>query len=112
VKDEAYCQQLVATAVRQLGGLDILANIAGKQQEVPNIAELTTEQFDETFKTNVYALFWVCKAALPHMPAGSTIINTTTGERRSADQEAGAVRGADAAGSLDIVRPEAEHLSE
>jgi NAD(P)-dependent dehydrogenase (short-subunit alcohol dehydrogenase family) len=80
VKDEAYCQQLVATAVQQLGGLDILVNVAGKQQEVPDIEELTTEQFDETFKTNVYALFWLCKAALPHMPAGSTIINTTSVE--------------------------------
>jgi NAD(P)-dependent dehydrogenase (short-subunit alcohol dehydrogenase family) len=78
LKDEAYCQQLVANAVQQLGGLDILVNVAGKQQEVQDIANLTTEQFDETFKTNVYALFWMCKAALQHMPAGSTIINTAS----------------------------------
>ena len=78
LKDEAYCEQLVANAVQQLGGLDILVNVAGKQQEVSDIAQLSTEQFDETFKTNVYALFWMCKAALQHMPAGSTIINTSS----------------------------------
>ena len=78
LKDEAYCKQLVAQAVQALGGLDILVNNAGKQQEVSDIANLATEQFDATFKTNVYALFWMCKAALPHMPAGSTIINTTS----------------------------------
>ncbi len=78
LKSEAYCEQLVANAVQQLGGLDILVNVAGKQQEVADITNLTTEQFDETFKTNVYALFWLCKAALPHMPAGGTIINTAS----------------------------------
>jgi len=80
VKSEAYCKQLVESAVQQLGGLDILVNVAGKQQEVSDIANLTTEQFDETFKTNVYALFWMCKAALPHMRPGSTIINTASVE--------------------------------
>jgi NAD(P)-dependent dehydrogenase (short-subunit alcohol dehydrogenase family) len=80
LKDEAYCQQLVQTAVQQLGGIDILVNVAGKQQEVQSITDLTSQQFDETFKTNVYALFWLCKAALPHMPAGSTIINTASVE--------------------------------
>jgi NAD(P)-dependent dehydrogenase (short-subunit alcohol dehydrogenase family) len=80
VKSEAYCKQLVETAVQQLGGLDILVNVAGKQQEVSDITDLTTEQFDETFKTNVYSLFWLCKAAIPHMPAGSTIINTASVE--------------------------------
>ncbi|RBY92883.1 SDR family oxidoreductase [Blastococcus sp. TF02A-30] len=76
--DESFCQQVVQTAVDQLGGVDILANIAGKQQYVEDIADLTTEQFDETYKTNVYALFWLCKAAIPHMPPGSTIINTAS----------------------------------
>ena len=80
LKDEAYCQQLVSRAVSELGGLDILVNNAGKQQNVQDIAELTTAQFDETFKTNIYATFWLCKAALPHMPAGGTIINTTSVE--------------------------------
>jgi len=78
LKDEAFCAELVSRAVSELGGLDVLANIAGKQQEVPAIADLTSEQFDETFKTNVYSLFWLCKAALPHMPAGGSIINTSS----------------------------------
>lgn len=78
IAQKATCDQLVADAVRQLGGLDILVNVAGKQQEVSDIAELSDEQFDETLKTNVYALFWLCKAALPHIPAGGSIINTSS----------------------------------
>jgi NAD(P)-dependent dehydrogenase (short-subunit alcohol dehydrogenase family) len=78
VKDENYCRELISTAVEQLGGLDILANVAGRQQNVESIADLSTEGFDETFKTNVYALFWLCQAAIEHMPPGSTIINTTS----------------------------------
>ncbi|WP_256700674.1 SDR family oxidoreductase [Paenibacillus sp. P46E] len=78
LKDEKYSEQLVAAAVDKLGGIDILANIAGMQQFVPEIADLTTEQFDATFKTNVYGLFWLCKAALKHMKPGSTIINTSS----------------------------------
>ncbi|MNB80495.1 putative oxidoreductase YghA [compost metagenome] len=78
LKDEQYCEQLIATAVKELGGIDILANIAGMQQYVTDIADLTTEQFDATFKTNVYSLFWLCKAAIKHMKPGSTIINTSS----------------------------------
>jgi NAD(P)-dependent dehydrogenase (short-subunit alcohol dehydrogenase family) len=78
IKDEAYCLELVDRAVNELGGLDILVNNAGKQQEVGDIADLTNEQFDATFKTNVYSLFWLCKAALPHLPPGSAIINTSS----------------------------------
>jgi len=78
LKDEAYCEQLVDTTVKELGGIDILANIAGKQQFVPDIADLTTKHFDDTFKTNVYAMFWLCKAAVKHMQPGSTIINTSS----------------------------------
>jgi len=78
VKDEQYCEALIQTAVDQLGGLDILANVAGMQQFVEDIADLTTEQFDATFKTNVYSLFWLCKAAIKHMPPGSSIINTSS----------------------------------
>lgn len=78
LKDEKYCLELVSRAVSELGGVDILVNNAGKQQSVEDIAELPTEQFDETFKTNVYAMFWLSKAALAHMKAGSVIINTTS----------------------------------
>lgn len=78
LQDEAFCRDLVAKAVDALGGLDVLANIAGKQLAVEKIEHLDTEQFEATFRTNVHALFWVCKAALPHLPAGATIINTAS----------------------------------
>ena len=78
LQDEAFCTELVNQAVQALGGLDVVANIAGKQVAVETIEELTTEQFDATFRTNVHALFWVCKAALKHLPPGATIINTTS----------------------------------
>jgi NAD(P)-dependent dehydrogenase (short-subunit alcohol dehydrogenase family) len=76
--DPAYCRQLVSDAVDGLGGLDILVNNAAKQQHVEDLADLSDEQFDETFKTNVYAMFWITKAALPHLKPGSTIINTSS----------------------------------
>ncbi|KJH72692.1 SDR family oxidoreductase [Aliterella atlantica] len=78
IRDEKFCNQLVAQAVRELGGLDILVNNAGKQQAVDSIADLTTEQFDSTFKTNVYAMFWITKAAIPHLRPGASIINTSS----------------------------------
>ena len=76
--DEAFCNKLIETSREALGGLDILVNVAGKQTAVESIADITTEQFDATFRTNVYAMFWLCKAAIPFMPPGSTIINTTS----------------------------------
>jgi NAD(P)-dependent dehydrogenase (short-subunit alcohol dehydrogenase family) len=76
--DPAYCRALVADTVAELGGLDIVVNNAGKQQHVESLDELSDEQFDETFKTNVYAMFWITKAALPHLKPGSTIINTSS----------------------------------
>lgn len=78
IKDEAFCKKLVDTAVKNMGGLDIVVNVAGKQAYQEKIMDITTEQFDETFKTNVYALFWICKAAVPHLPRGATIINTAS----------------------------------
>ncbi len=78
IMDEAFCQQLVQDAAAQLGGLDILVNNAGKQTSQPAIADITTEQFDRTFKTNVYAMFWITKAAMPLLGAGATIINTSS----------------------------------
>jgi NAD(P)-dependent dehydrogenase (short-subunit alcohol dehydrogenase family) len=78
LRDEAFCQRLVADAVRELGGLDVLVNNAARQQSHDLISDISTEQFDWTFKTNVYALFWITKAAVPHMPPGSAIVNTTS----------------------------------
>jgi NAD(P)-dependent dehydrogenase (short-subunit alcohol dehydrogenase family) len=78
LRDLAYCRGLVDTALEKLGGLDIVVNNGGKQIYNEDLATLPDEQFDDTFKTNVYAMFWITKAALPHLPAGSTIINTTS----------------------------------
>jgi NAD(P)-dependent dehydrogenase (short-subunit alcohol dehydrogenase family) len=68
----------VEDAVRELGGLDILVNNAARQVAKKSVLEITTEQFDETFKTNIYANFWITKAAIPHMKPGSAIINTAS----------------------------------
>ena len=78
LRDEQFCQQLVANAVQQLGGLDILVSNAGRQQTHPSILDISTEQFDWTMKTNIYAPFWIIKAALPHMPPGSAIVATAS----------------------------------
>jgi NAD(P)-dependent dehydrogenase (short-subunit alcohol dehydrogenase family) len=78
LRDENFCKKLVADAVAALGGLDILVNNAARQQTHASILDITTEQFDWTMKTNVYAPFWIIKAALPHMKPGSAIIGTSS----------------------------------
>jgi NAD(P)-dependent dehydrogenase (short-subunit alcohol dehydrogenase family) len=78
IRNEAFCRQLVGNAVRQLGGLDILVNNAARQQSHDSILDITTEQFDWTLRTNLYALFWITQSAIPHLPPGSAIISTTS----------------------------------
>jgi len=78
LRDEAFCKKLVAEAVEKLGGLDILVSNAGRQQSHASILDISTEQFDWTMKTNIYAPFWIIKAALPHLQPGSVIIGTTS----------------------------------
>lgn len=78
ISDEAFCKELVDTAARELGSIDILVNNAGRQLYVDSLEDITSEQFQDTFKTNVFAMFWITKAAVPHMPAGASIINTTS----------------------------------
>ncbi|RZT35521.1 SDR family oxidoreductase [Cupriavidus agavae] len=78
IRDEKFCERLVATAIKELGGLDILVNNAGRQQSHESILDISTEQFDWTFRTNVYAMFWITKAAIPRMPPGAAIINTSS----------------------------------
>jgi hypothetical protein len=78
IDNEAFCEKLIDTTVKELGGIDLLVNVAGKQVAQESIADITNEQFDKTFKVNVYAMFWLCKHALPQMPPGSSIINTTS----------------------------------
>ena len=78
LRDEKFCQQLVAKAVQGLGGLDIVVCNAGRQQAHESILDITTEDFDATMKTNIYAPFWIIKAALPHLKPGSAIIGTAS----------------------------------
>jgi NAD(P)-dependent dehydrogenase (short-subunit alcohol dehydrogenase family) len=78
LRDEAFCRELVEKAVSGLGGLDILVSNAGRQQSHASMLDISNEQFDWTMKTNIYAPFWIIKAALPHMRPGSTIIATTS----------------------------------
>ncbi len=80
LQDAAACRRVVEDALAGLGGLDILVNNAGKQIAVDDIEELSDEQFEATFRTNVFANFWLTKAAVPHLPPGSTIINTASAE--------------------------------
>jgi NAD(P)-dependent dehydrogenase (short-subunit alcohol dehydrogenase family) len=78
LRDENFCKQLVEQAINGLGGLDILVSNAGRQQSHASILDITTEQFDWTMKTNLYAPFWIIKAALPHLGPGAAIIATTS----------------------------------
>ncbi len=78
IRNEDFCKKLVDDALRELGGLDILVNNAARQHAVARIEDISTQQFDDVFKTNVYAMFWITRAALPHMKAGAAIINTTS----------------------------------
>jgi len=78
IQDEGFCQRLVADAAERLGGLDILVNNAARQQAAASILDISSEDFDRTMKTNLYALFWITKAALPHLKPGASIINTSS----------------------------------
>ncbi|MCY8247669.1 SDR family oxidoreductase [Bacillus inaquosorum] len=80
LSDESFCQDLVKQAHQELGGLDVLALVAGKQQAVENIEDLPTEQIYKTFEVNVFSLYWIVKAALPLLPEGASIITTTSVE--------------------------------
>jgi NAD(P)-dependent dehydrogenase (short-subunit alcohol dehydrogenase family) len=79
IRDEAHCVAIVERAVAELGGVDILVNNAAYQMAQPGgITDITTEQFDRVMKTNLYAMFWLTKAAVPHLQPGATIINTAS----------------------------------
>lgn len=78
ISDEAFCKNLIKQVVDTFGSIDILVNNAGKQVFVEQLDDLTSEQFQETFAVNVFGMFWLTKAAVPNMPAGATIINTTS----------------------------------
>jgi NAD(P)-dependent dehydrogenase (short-subunit alcohol dehydrogenase family) len=79
VREESECGRVVDRAVAEFGQIDVLVSNAGYQMSQDGgLADISTEQFDRVLKTNVYALFWLCKAAVPHMPAGSSIITTSS----------------------------------
>jgi NAD(P)-dependent dehydrogenase (short-subunit alcohol dehydrogenase family) len=78
IREEKFCRELVQRAVEGLGGLDIVVSNAGRQQARESILDISSEDFDATMKTNIYAPFWIIKAALPHLKPGSVIIGTTS----------------------------------
>lgn len=78
ITSEDFCQRLVEEAYEKLAGLDILVNNAGRQQASESIADISSDSFDATMKTNIYAPFWITRAALPHLQPGSVIIATTS----------------------------------
>lgn len=78
IGDEGHCQQLVQRALQEFGRLDILVNNAGFQMNHKGLADIPSEQIERVFRTNILAMFWLCKAALPHMGAGACVINTAS----------------------------------
>ena len=78
IADAGHCRALVAKAVEQFGRIDILVNNAAHQDTFNAIEEISDEEWDYTFRTNIHAMFYITKAAVPHMPAGGSIINTTS----------------------------------
>ena len=85
IRDEAHCNRLVQRTHEEFGRLDILVNNAAFQMTHENITEITAEEFDRVFRTNVYATFYLCKAALPLMQPGACIINTASVEAYQPD---------------------------
>jgi len=82
IRRESFCRKLVDAAVNRLGGLDLLVLNAARQQTRSSILDVSSEDFDATMKTNVYAPFWTIKAALAHMPLGSVVIGTSSIQAR------------------------------
>ena len=87
IKSEDHCKSLVDAALREFGRLDILVNNAAFQRTHKSIAEISSEEWMETFQTNIHAMFFLSKAAIPHMAEGSAIINTTSIQSRQPSPE-------------------------
>jgi NAD(P)-dependent dehydrogenase (short-subunit alcohol dehydrogenase family) len=78
IRKERFCIKIVSQAIKEFGRLDILVNNAATQTEQKSLTDITTEQLYETFETNIFPMFWITKAALPHLKKGSCIINTSS----------------------------------
>ncbi|MHC2568174.1 SDR family oxidoreductase [Rhizobium leguminosarum] len=78
IQDPAHCRQIVETAVKELGGIDILVNNAAHQASFKSIDEISDEEWELTFKVNIHSMFYLTKAAVAHMKPGSAIINTAS----------------------------------
>lgn len=78
IQDEAHCKHIIQTAVAEFGGLDILVNNAAFQMARKTMDDIPSEEWDRTFRTNITAMFYLCRAAEPHLKPGSSIINTTS----------------------------------
>jgi NAD(P)-dependent dehydrogenase (short-subunit alcohol dehydrogenase family) len=78
ISNEAHCQQLIRRAVYELGGLDILVNNAAYQMAHESLQDISSEELDHTFRTNIFSMFYLCKAAEEHLKPGSTVVNTTS----------------------------------
>jgi NAD(P)-dependent dehydrogenase (short-subunit alcohol dehydrogenase family) len=78
ISDEFHCRSIIERAVKEFGKVDVLVNNAAFQMSRESIEEISTEEFDRTLKTNLYAMFWLTKAAAPHMPVGGAVINTSS----------------------------------
>jgi NAD(P)-dependent dehydrogenase (short-subunit alcohol dehydrogenase family) len=78
ISNEEHCKEIIKRAVSELGGLDILVNNAAFQMERESLQEISTEEWDRTFRVNIHAMFYLCKAAEPHLKPGSTVVNTTS----------------------------------
>ena len=78
IREEEHCKKIIETAVKEFGGLDILVNNAAFQMSHKSMQELSAEELDRTFRTNVFAMFYLCRLAEPHLKPGSTVINTTS----------------------------------
>lgn len=78
ISEESHCKKIIDRAVKEFGQIDVLVNNAAFQMARESLQEISSEEWDYTFKTNVYSMFYLCKAAEPHMKPGSTIVNTTS----------------------------------
>lgn len=78
ISTESHCKEIIEKAVSEFGQIDILVNNAAFQMARESLQEIPSDEWDYTFKTNIYAMFWLCKAAEQHMKPGSTIVNTTS----------------------------------